>query len=898
MHVRKDTDEVVSYPLGGFIRKFIVYTPLFNAERVAMDLEKKTSEAGIKFASLSSSVKTSEPKVFTKQLFVIQHDGSREVFDINRIYKVIAWASVGHEQDINPDEIMQETVRNIYDGINAAEISEALILAAIAFIEKDPAYGYVAAQLLLKKLFIEVTGISMEYEGGEQLYRSSFIKSITKGIERDIFDKRFADFDLDRLSQELCLENDRLFYYMGLRTLHERYLIKQKGKRTEMPQTFWMRVAMGLAVEEENKTERAISFYRLISTLSYVPSTPTLLHAGLKRAQLSSCFLTTVSDDLHHIFKCVGDNAQMAKWSGGVANDWTPVRATGSMIKSINIESQGVIPFLKVANDTTASINRSGRRRGASVVYLETWHYDIEDFLDLRRNTGDERRRTHDINTANWVPDLFMKRVQEDGAWTLFSPDEVPDLHDLYGAAFEKRYNEYEKMAQEGKIRLTKTMPAKQLWRKMLSRLFETGHPWITFKDAFNVRSPQDHAGVIHSTNLCTEISLNTSPDETAVCNLGSINLSQHIVDGILDDEKLAKSVKTAIRMLDNVININYYPIKEGKTSNLRHRPIGLGMMGLQDALFKLDIPFDDERALVFTDEVMEKISYHAILASSELAAERGAYSTFEGSKWDRGLLPFDTLALLEKERGQTIDVNRNVKLDWTAVRESIKKHGMRNSNTMAIAPTATISNVANCYPCIEPIYKNLYVKSNMSGEFTILNQYLVKDLKKMGLWNDHMLDQLKYYDGNVQLVQEVPQHIKDKYKEAFEIDPEWLIQLTAARGKWIDQSQSHNVFMRGVSGKKLGDIYLKAWRCGLKATYYLRTLGATQIEKSTLDAKKFGFTQRRDHVEVNKAQKGNTNTGAPVQKPPQEDIALNNGQSDKDVMCSILNGPDCDSCQ
>lgn len=890
--------ELLFYPVGGLIRKNYSEVPLSNIERVAMDLEKKTSARGVQFTSMTSTLDAAASTNFKKQLYVIQHDGTQEIFDVNRIYKVIAWASKGHEQDVNPDDIMQETVRNIYDGINASEISEALILAAIAFIEKDPAYGYVAAQLLLKKLFIEVTGFSMDNEDNEQLYRQSFINNITNGVERDIFDKRLIEFDLERLSQELCLENDRLFYYMGLRTLYERYLMKQNNRRAELPQVFWMRVAMGLAVEEKNKTESALAFYRLISSLSYVPSTPTLLHSGLKRAQLSSCFLTTVSDDLHHIFKCVGDNAQMAKWSGGVANDWTPVRATGSLIKSINIESQGVIPFLKVANDTTASINRSGRRRGASVVYLETWHYDIEDFLDLRRNTGDERRRTHDINTANWVPDLFMKRVQEDGEWTLFSPDEVPDLHDLYGAAFEERYNEYERLAKAGKIRLTKTMPAKQLWRKMLSRLFETGHPWITFKDAFNVRSPQDHAGVIHSTNLCTEISLNTSPDETAVCNLGSINLSQHIVDGKLNDEKLAKSVKTAIRMLDNVIDINYYPIKEGKTSNLRHRPIGLGLMGLQDALFKMDIPFDDERALNFTDEVMEKISYHAILASSQLAGERGAYSTFEGSKWDRGLLPFDTLDLLEKERGHSIEVNRKVRLDWAPVRASIKKHGMRNSNTMAIAPTATISNVANCYPCIEPMYKNLYVKSNMSGEFTVLNQYLVEDLKKVGLWSEHMLDQLKYYDGNVQLVDEIPQRIKDKYKEAFEIDPEWLIQLTAARGKWIDQSQSHNVFMRGVSGKKLSDIYLKAWQCGLKATYYLRTLGATQIEKSTLDAKKFGFTQRRDHVETNKVQEKSIPVVASVEMPQKEDIALNNGQSDKDVMCSILNGPDCDSCQ
>lgn len=860
-----------------------------------MDLEKKQTE--LQFASLASAESYVSAGI-KKQLFVIQHDGKRELFDVNRVYSVIAWASRGHEADVNPDEIMQETVRNIFDGINASEISEALILAAIAFIERDPAYGYVAAQLVLKKLFIEVTGVSMDSQNHDELYRLSFIENIKNGVASKLFDERMLNFDLEKLAASLDLENDRLFYYMGIRTLYERYLVKSNGRRTELTQAFWMRVAMGLSIEEQDPTEVAIRFYQLMSKMQYVPSTPTLLHAGLARAQLSSCFLTTVADDLHHIFKCVSDNAQMAKWSGGVANDWTPVRATGAWIKSINVESQGVIPFLKVANDTTASINRSGRRRGASVVYLETWHYDIEDFLDLRRNTGDERRRTHDINTANWIPDLFMKRVEADADWTLFSPDEVPDLHDLYGQAFEVRYVAYEQMAREGKIALTKTISAKQLWRKMLSRLFETGHPWITFKDACNIRSPQDHVGVVHSSNLCTEIVLNTSPAETAVCNIGSVNLSVHVVNGKMDRVKLADTIQTAIRMLDNVIDINYYPIAEGKVSNMRHRPIGIGVMGFQDALYKLDLAFEDERTLAFADEIMEFISYNAIMASSQLAAERGAYETFKGSKWDRGMLPHDTVDLLEKERGVKIEVNRNVSLDWTPVRESIKKHGMRNSNTMAIAPTATISNISNCFPCIEPIYKNLYVKSNMSGEFTVLNEYLVQDLKALGLWNDHMLDQLKYHDGNVQMIAEIPAHIKAKYKEAFEIDSEWLIKLTAARGKWIDQSQSHNVFMYGVSGKKLHDIYVSAWKAGLKTTYYLRTLGATQIEKSTLDAKKFGYTQMRDQVEKGKAEE------AFVQEKTQdmalkEDIALvNEIKSDKDIMCSILNGPDCESCQ
>lgn len=832
-------------------------------------------------------------KGVVKQLYVMQHNGSREVLDINKIYKTIAWAAEGYHGEINADDIMQETVRNIYDGITASELSEALILAAVAFIEKDPAYGYMASQLLLKKLFLEVTGASIELEGREKRYRESFITTIERGVQQDIFDKRLLSFDLEALANELHLEHDHLLYYMGLKTLYDRYLVKIHGKRVELPQIFWMRVAMGLALHEDNKTERAISFYRIMSQLLYLPSTPTLLHAGLKRPQLSSCFLTTVSDDLHHIFKCIADNAQMAKWSGGVANDWTPIRATGAYIKSINVESQGVIPFLKVANDTTASINRSGKRRGASVVYLETWHYDIEDFLDLRKNTGDERRRTHDINTANWVPDLFMKRVHEDGQWTLFSPDEVPDLHDLYGKAFEERYVAYEKMADEGKIRLTKRLPAQQLWRKMLSRLFETGHPWITFKDAFNLRSPQDHVGVIHSTNLCTEISLPTSAEETAVCNLGSVNLSRHIINGSLNHELFADTIATAIRMLDNVVDINFYPTKEGETSNMRHRPIGLGMMGFQDALYKMDIAFDNKRSLEIADELTEIFSYHAILASSQLAAERGSYSTFKGSKWDRGLLPHDTLDILERERGVAIEVKRGGTLDWTPVRTSIKLHGMRNSNTMAIAPTATISNIAHCFPCIEPIYKNIYVKANMSGEFTVVNNYLVEDLKQLGLWNQSMLDTLKYYDGNVQMIPGIPDHLKHKYKEAFELDPEWLIELTAARGKWIDQSQSHNVFMQGVSGKKLSITYQKAWRCGLKATYYLRSLGATQIEKSTLDAKQFGFTQKREYADVQNKQ----NT---VRE--QEDIAITdtttNGKQDKDMFCSILNGPECESCQ
>jgi len=824
---------------------------------------------------------------------VVQHDDTIQLFDVNRIYRTLAWASAGHEQAVSIERIATEAIRNMYDGISFMEVTDALILSAIAFIEKDPAYGYVAAQLLLKKLFYEVTGDSVERCDLKDVYQKAFIGGIERAVDKGILDRRLLRFDLPLLARHIMPDRDHLFFFMGLKTLYERYFLKHDEIRYELPQTFWMRVAMGLALEEEQLNDRAIEFYTIMSQMRYVPSTPTLLHSGLTRPQLSSCFLTTVEDDLHHIFKCIGDNAQLAKWSGGVANDWTNIRATGAMIKSINTESQGVIPFLKVANDTTASINRSGKRRGASVVYLETWHLDIEDFLDLRKNTGDERRRTHDINTANWIPDLFMKRVMADEEWTLFSPHEVPDLHHLYGRAFEERYVQYEQKAARGEIKMTKRINAKQLWRKMLSRLFETGHPWITFKDSFNVRNTQDHAGVIHSTNLCTEISLNTSAEETAVCNLGSINLAKHVTDGKIDDVALSETVHTAMRMLDNVIDINFYPVKEAETSNLRHRPVGLGIMGFQDVLFELDIPFGDRTALDFADTLMEKIAYNAIFASSKLAKERGAYASYKGSKWDRNIFPQDTIAVLEEERGVPVTTRKTESLDWTPVREHVKQYGMRNSNTMAIAPTATISNISDCFPCIEPIYKNLYVKANMTGEFTVINKYLVDDLKKCGLWDKSMIDELKYYDGNVQMINRIPQHLKDKYHEAFDIDPEWMIEISAVRGRWLDQSQSHNVFMRGVSGKKLNDIYFKAWESGMKSTYYYRTLGASQIEKSTLGSE-FGFTQKREYLQ-------STTPDLPMDAAPvemQQTATFTQEVEDKAIMCSILNGPDCESCQ
>ncbi len=832
-----------------------------------------------------------------KQNLIQKRNGTTQAFDEGKVRRSLARAAVGFEKEVSVNLILQELHRTIFDGILSKDFSKALIFATTSFIELDPAYNYVAARLFLQLIYKEVVGKAISANTLDTVYREAFKAGIKTGITLELLDKKIADaYDLDALAQALHPERDELFQYIGIQTLYERYFLKHDGAILELPQAFWMRVAMGLALNEDNKTERAIEFYSVLSQLQFVSSTPTLFHAATTHPQLSSCYLTYIEDDLDHIFKCLKDNANMSKWSGGVGNSWTQLRATGSMIKSIKMSSQGIIPFLKLANDVVAAIYRSGSRRGATVAYLEVWHYDFEDFMDLRRNTGDERRRAHDMNTAAWIPDLFMKRVMNDQKWTMFSPDEVRDLHEIYGAAFEERYEMYEQMAREGKIATFKEIPAAQLWRKMLSRLFETGHPWITFKDACNIRSPQDHVGVIHSSNLCTEITLNTSREETAVCNLGSINLGNHVTDGKFDWEKLTKTITTAVRMLDAVVDINFYPIEEGKTSNTRHRPIGMGIMGLQNALFVLDIPFSSQKALEFSDELMEFISYHAILASSKLAKEKGAYSSFKGSKWDRGIFPIDTLSLLERERGINIDVNRISRMDWTPVRDHVKQYGMRNSNTMAIAPTATISNISGCYPSIEPIYKNMYVKSNMSGEFTMVNEYLVNDLKRLGLWNKDMLDTIKYFDGSIQTIDTIPQYIKDKYREAFEIDAEWLVKTTAVRAKWIDQSQSHNVFMLGTSGKKLNDIYFTAWRSGVKTMYYLRTLGASQIEKSTLDAKKFGYTQTRDQ------NKDSNNTEALASLSQQANNAELSGEVLGDELnlgaaCSIEN-PECESCQ
>jgi len=859
------------------------------------------------------------------KLTVVKRDGRTALFNAKKIEDAVIRAADGLEGAISTDLLLKEVLNNVHDQIPADNIERAMVLASAAFIERDPAYSHLAARLLLQKLYKEVIGRSTRGDELDRAYREGFVNGIKRGVTRGSFDQEMLAFDLPLLAASLKPERDRLFQYLGIQTLYDRYFVRIDDQILELPQAFWMRVSMGLAIQERDRNGRALEFYDLISKLLYVPSTPTLFHAGTSHPQLSSCYLTTIQDDLRDIFKSFADNAQLSKWSGGIGNDWSNIRGTGSHIKSTNVESQGVIPFLKIANDVTNAINRSGKRRGATCAYLETWHYDIEEFLDLRKNTGDERRRTHDMNTANWIPDLFMKRVLHDEQWTLFSPNEVPELHNLYGRAFEQKYEDYERAAARGEMQLFKQMPAKQLWRKMLTMLYETGHPWITFKDACNVRSPQDHIGVVHSSNLCTEITLNTSSDETAVCNLGSINLTRHVrqsPDGgpaRLDADLLASTVRTAIRMLDNVVDINYYPTDEAKNSNLRHRPIGLGIMGFQDALYQLDLAYESDGALAFSDEMMEVISFHAIAASCELAQERGAYESFHGSKWQRGLFPLDTVDLLEQERGMRIEVSRRQRLDWPSLKERVRQHGMRNSNTMAVAPTATISNISGCFPCIEAIYKNIYVKANISGEFTVVNAYLVEDLKRLGLWNQEMLEQLKFFDGSVQQIPSIPPALKAKYKEAFEVDPIRALELTAVRAKWVDQSQSHNVFMKGSSGKLLNDIYLAAWKLGLKTTYYLRTLAASQIEKSTLDAGKYGFTQKRQHEATTAAAAGAAGAGAVITEPNQPYLVTTGAGGEVVVSPTIiaepltaaptpdaetqpklcrLDDPDCEACQ
>jgi ribonucleoside-diphosphate reductase alpha chain len=817
-----------------------------------------------------SKIRQEEEPEEGPSIYVVKRSGQRQRFSLDKIKETLRRATKGYENEVNIDLIAAQCQNDVYDGMPTTEIYRALVFATRALIENDPAYSKVASRLLNHQTYREVIGEERYQEATvEESARQVFVENIRRAVEAGKLDRRMLEFDLQKIANSIKLDRDDLFMYLGSQTLYDRYLLEhpETQEKLETPQAFWMRVAMGLAIDEpNNRDEHAVKFYDTISTLRYVPSTPTLFHAGTSHPQMSSCYLTTVEDSLEHIFKCIGDNAQLSKWSGGLGNDWTNLRGTGSLIKGTGVDSQGVIPFLKVANDTTAAINRSGRRRGATCAYLEIWHWDIEAFAELRKNTGDERRRTHDMDTAAWIPDLFMKRLKANAEWTLFSPDETPELHHIYGKAFEERYEEYERMAKEGKIRLYKTMRAADLWKKLLSMLFETGHPWITFKDPSNVRSPQDHAGVVHSSNLCTEITLNTSADETAVCNLGSVNLALHIKDGQLDREMIKDTVTTAMRMLDNVIDANFYPTKEAKDSNFKHRPVGLGVMGFQDALYLQDIDFASPECVAFADESQELIAYYAILGSSELAKERGSYASYHGSKWERGILPQDTLDLLEDERGQKINVDRTGKLDWTPVREHVKQYGMRNSNTMAIAPTATISNIVGCTPTIEPIYKNIYVKSNQGGDFIVTNVYLVNDLKKLGLWNDEMLKKLKYHDGNISGIAEIPEKLRSKYKETFDISPEWLIKAAAHRGKWIDQSQSLNIYYAGSSGGDISKIYQYAWEMGLKTTYYLRTLAASQVEKSTVSTSEFGSTHTR--------KKGTTSDAVGTQDEASESAA------------------------
>ena len=817
------------------------------------------------------------------KISVTKKDGSKVPLDIDRLASVVNHACEGLE-DVSADAILEESIKNLYDGVSISDMKSALVMSARTKVEQEPNYSYVTARILLDELrsealtFLDIAEESSHPEM-QDYYPKAFTAYIDKGVELEMLDPILKDFDLNKLGEAIDHDRDYQFTYLGLQTLYDRYFIHYQDTRYELPQIFFMRVAMGLAVEEDQKEERAIEFYRLLSSFDYMSSTPTLFNSGTLRPQLSSCYLTTIPDDLDGIFGAMKDNALLSKWAGGLGNDWSPVRALGSYIKGTNGKSQGVVPFLKVANDTAVAVNQGGKRKGAMCAYLETWHLDIEEFLDLRKNTGDDRRRTHDMNTANWVPDLFMKRVELDANWTLFSPGEAPDLHDLTGLAFEKRYEEYEVLAAEGKMDQHKTIPAKDLWRKMLTMLFETGHPWITFKDSCNLRSPQQHIGVIHSSNLCTEITLNTSNDEIAVCNLGSVNLPQHMKDGALDQEKVKRTVTTALRMLDNVIDINYYSVDTAKNSNLKHRPVGMGLMGFQDALYMQDSPYCSEEAIEFADRSMEVISYYAIHASSELAKERGTYPSYDGSLWSQGIFPKDSIDILEKNRGsEYIKVDKSETLDWDQLRAKVKKDGMRNSNVMAIAPTATISNITGVTQSIEPTYQNLYVKSNLSGEFTIVNPHLVRKLKTLDLWDDVMINDLKYFEGSLSQISRIPEDVKTLFSTAFEVEPQYIVEAASRRQKWIDQAQSLNLYIGNANGKKLDLTYRMAWYSGLKTTYYLRSIAATTTEKSTINQ----GTLNAVSAQAEAAPEVPHELGAPAPVPEA---------------CS-LDDPDCEACQ
>jgi ribonucleoside-diphosphate reductase alpha chain len=769
----------------------------------------------------------------------VTENGVSKPLDLAKLKATIESAGFGLGDFVDTEAILRETLKNLYDGVPIEEVYKSAILSARALVEKDPAYSNVTARLLLHTIRKEVLDAEVSQEGMASEYANYFPKFIKKGVEAGLLNSELSRYDLPRLAKALDSSRDLQFDYLGLQTLYDRYFLHIRGQRIELPQVFFMRVAMGLALNEIDREARAIEFYQILSSFDFMSSTPTLFNAGTLHSQLSSCYLTTVSDDLDGIYEAIKENALLAKYAGGLGNDWTPVRAMRSHIKGTNGESQGVVPFLKVVNDTAVAVNQGGKRKGAVCCYLETWHLDVEEFLDLRKNTGDERRRTHDMNTANWIPDLFMKRVLEGGDWTLFSPSDCPDLHEKVGEEFAKAYTGYEAKAASGELSLFKKMPALNLWRKMLSMLFETGHPWITFKDPCNIRSPQQHVGMVHSSNLCTEITLNTNDSEIAVCNLGSVNLLRHLkhnADGTqaLDHDKLQRTINVAMRMLDNVIDINYYAVAKARNSNIRHRPVGMGIMGFQDCLHVMRVPYASQAAVEFSDQSMEAVCYYAYSASSDLAAERGRYASFDGSLWSKGILPKDSIALLREQRGGYVEVDESSTLDWDSLRERIKRQGMRNSNCIAIAPTATISNIIGVSACIEPTYQNLYVKSNLSGEFTVVNEHLVRDLKKLGLWDEVMVADLKYFDGSLSRIDRVPTELRALYATAFEIEPTWLVECASRRQKWIDQAQSLNIYMAGASGKKLDDTYKLAWLRGLKTTYYLRTLGATSAEKST----------------------------------------------------------------
>ncbi|SER51235.1 ribonucleoside-diphosphate reductase alpha chain [Nitrosomonas sp. Nm51] len=772
-----------------------------------------------------------------QETLYVTDKGHKIPLDLDRLTVLIESSCAGLGDAVNPGLILKATLRELYDGVTLGEVRKSAIMSARVLIEKEPAYGYVTARLLLNNIRAEVLGEEVSHEAMQSQYAEYFPSFIKQGIDAGLLDERLAQFDMAKLSDALQADRDLQFDYLGLQTLYDRYFLHIREKRIELPQFFFMRVAMGLALNEIDRETRAIEFYHVLSSFDFMSSTPTLFNSGTCRSQLSSCYLTTVSDDLDGIYEAIKENALLAKYAGGLGNDWTAVRAMGARIKGTNGKSQGVVPFLKVVSDTAVAVNQGGKRKGAVCAYLECWHLDIEEFLELRKNTGDDRRRTHDMNTATWIPDLFMKRVMEGGDWTLFSPSDVPDLHEKFGRAFEQAYLTYEEKTERGELELFKKIPAVQLWRKMLSMLFETGHPWITFKDPCNIRSPQNHAGVVHSSNLCTEITLNTNDREIAVCNLGSVNLVAHLNNGKLDADKLKRTIRTAMRMLDNVIDINFYAVPKARNANLHHRPVGLGIMGFQDCLHRLGIPYASAEAVDFADRSMEMVAYEAYLASSELAKERGRYNSYKGSLWDRGVLPHESLNLLAEERGGYVEADMTTTLDWEALRKQIKKHGMRNSNCLAIAPTATISNIIGVSASIEPTYQNLYVKSNLSGEFTIANKSLVNELKQRNLWDEVMIADLKYFDGAVSKIDRIPDDIRAQYATAFEMDPAWLIEAAARRQKWIDQSQSLNIYIAGVSGKKLDETYKLAWLRGLKTTYYLRSMGATGAEKSTVQS-------------------------------------------------------------